>query len=119
MEIKIIDGEFSVCQTEDFSKVDFSEDFLFTGKTDEENSLVCKTECVPDNAVKREDGWRAMRIEGTLDFSLTGIIAGISKVLAEKKIGVFVVSTYNTDYVLVKDLKGATQALKDAGYSIV
>ena len=67
------------------------------------------------------DGWRTFRIEGVLDFSLIGILSEISKVLAENKIGIFVVSTYNTDYILVKkeNLQKAQQALKTTGYEVV
>ena len=77
--------------------------YLRTGKTDEEKSLVCLTEDVPSNVIEREDGWRAFRIEGVLDFSLIGILAKIATLLAEEEIGIFVVSTFNTDYVLVKE----------------
>ena len=67
-----------------------------------------------------EDGWRAFRIQGELDFSLIGILAGISAVLAENKIGIFVVSTYNTDYVLTKadDFERALGLLESRGYGI-
>ena len=60
-------------------------------------------ECfAPQNALVRDDGWRAMRIEGILDFSLVGILAKLAGVLANQQIPVFAVSTYNTDYLLVK-----------------
>ena len=60
-------------------------------------------ECIaPQNALVRDDGWRAMRIEGILDFSLVGILAKLAGVLANQQIPVFAVSTYNTDYLLVK-----------------
>ena len=92
--------------------------FCFTGTTDEENSLVCPEALVPDVTTERDDGWRALRITGKLDFSLIGILAGICGVLAEKKIGIFAVSTYNTDYILTKEenFEKALKALKDAGY---
>lgn len=102
MRIKKIEGDFTICKVRDFSGVNFEAEYCFTGKTDEENSVVCFTEDVPDNTIEREDGWRAFRIEGVLDFSLTGILAGISALLAEEKIGIFAVSTFNTDYILVK-----------------
>ena len=74
---------------------------LYTS-TDQENSLVCPTEFMPDDMIEREDGWRAFRIQGILDFSLIGILAEISSMLADHKIGIFVISTYNTDYILTK-----------------
>ena len=70
---------------------------FFTAKTDEENFLVCLTKDVPPNATERDDGWRTFRIQGTLDFSLIGILSEISGILADNKIGIFAVSTYNTD----------------------
>ena len=103
MKIKRIDGAFSVCKAEDFSQVRTDAEFCFTGATDEEKSLVCKTSDVPVNTVAREDGWRAFRIEGVLEFSLVGILAKIASLLAEEQIGIFAVSTFNTDYIFVKE----------------
>ena len=118
MDLKILSMNFSVCKVASYSMIDLDNEFVFTGKTDEENSLVCPTEIVPANTTERDDGWRAFRIEGVLDFSLIGILAGIAKVLADEKIGIFVISTYNTDYVLVKkeNFKRAVAALGNAGY---
>lgn len=121
MELKKINHNFSVCKVEDFSEVNLSQKFCFIGKTDEEMSLVCLTECVPSNTTHREDGWKGFRIQGELDFSLIGILAKISAVLAENEIGIFVVSTYNTDYVLVKEenFERAMSVLAQVGYAVV
>lgn len=121
MEMKAIDGCFSICKLEDFSKVRFGDDFCFLAKTDEENSLVCRTDSVPENAVVRDDGWRAFRIQGVLDFSLIGILSRISALMAGNGIGIFAVSTYNTDYVLVKegDFERALEVLRGDGCLIV
>ena len=86
MELKIINQDFSICKVEDLSQVDYSDDFCFVGKTDEELSLVCKTNSVPKNAIECDDGWKAFRIEGVLDFSLIGILSKISTLLADNKI---------------------------------
>jgi hypothetical protein len=96
-------------------------DFYFIGKTDEELSLVCRTEDAPEKTIQREDGWRGFRIQGVLDFSLIGILSKISGILAENKIGIFAVSTYNTDYILVKEdnYERALNVLADAGYTVV
>ena len=121
MKLKKIDYNFSVCKVSDYSKTDLNCEYCFAAKTDEENSLVCKTVDVPDNVIEREDGWKALKINGVLDFSLIGVIADVSAALAENNIGIFVVSTYNTDYVFVKEenyLK-AQIALKNAGYDII
>ena len=118
MELKVIDGDFSVCKVEDLSQVNLNQDFYFIGKTDEELSLVCWTGDVPAGTVSREDGLKAFRIQGQLDFSLIGILARISDILARREIGIFVVSTYNTDYVLTKgaDFGRALKALEEEGY---
>ena len=94
--------------------------FVFTGSTDEEKSLVCPTEMVPGKVISRDDGWRAFRIEGVLDFSRIGILAKISAILAGNGIGIFAVSTFNTDYILTKAdrFEEALQLLSSAGYAI-
>ena len=121
MELKRLNYNFSVCKVENYTEVDLKSEFCFIGKTDEELSLVCFTECVPINVTHREDGWKGFRIQGVLDFSLIGILAKISSILAEDKIGIFVVSTYNTDYVMVKeaDFERAMMALAQEGYTVV
>ena len=120
MELKKLNGLFSVCKVEDYSAVDWTSTYCFVGKTDEENSLVCLTKDVPDNTIQREDGWRAFRIQGVLDFSLVGMLAGLSALLAENQIGIFAISTYNTDYILTKadDYSRAMEVLSNAGYQI-
>ena len=96
-------------------------DFYFIGKTDEEISLVCRTEEVPKNTIERDDGWRGFRIQGVLDFSLIGILSELSGILANNKIGIFEVSTFNTDYILVKkeSFNKALEVLRSAGYKFV
>lgn len=120
MELKKIDGAFSVCKVEDYSLVDMEAEYVFTGKTDEEKSLVCLTEKVPANVAEREDGWRAFRIQGVLDFSLIGILSKIAGILADNAIGIVAISTFNTDYVLTKEEHFAKtmEVLKQAGYEI-
>ena len=120
MKLKKIHQEFSVCQVEDYSLVDLDSEFTFIGKTDEEKSLVCITNEVPSNTVRRDDGWRAFCIQGVLDFSLIGILSKIATVLAENNISIFAVSTYNTDYVLLKseNYQKALEVLQIAGYEI-
>lgn len=120
MELKIIDGEFAVCKVADFSQVDLTDEFIFVSKTDEENSLVCLSDRVPENVIITDTAWRAFRICGTLDFSLIGILAEISASLAKSKIGIFAVSTYNTDYIFTKSahFSRAIDALRENGYSI-
>ena len=105
MELKKLPYELTVCKVGSFADIDFDRDFFFVGKTDEELSLVCETSDVPIRTLAREDGWRAFRIEG---------------VLADSGIGIFAVSTYNTDYILVKDenFDRAVEALVAVGYVV-
>lgn len=121
VEIKILDDNFSVCKVTDYSFVSLESQYCFIGKTDEENSLVCMTGDVPANTTERDDGWRAFRIQGILDFSLIGILSKISALLAENKIGIFAISTYNTDYILTKkeSFDKAIDVLLKAGYHVV
>lgn len=121
MDIKKIEYDFTICKVTNFSMVNFENEYCFIGKTDEENSLVCITEHVPDNIIERDDGWKAFRIQGTLDFSLIGILSKISSLLAENNIGIFAVSTFNTDYILVKseNFTKALEVLSKNDYHIV
>ena len=111
----------TVCKVRDISEIDTAAGFFFIGKTDEEISLVCKTEETPAETIERDDGWKGFRIRGALDFSLVGILAGISGILAGHKISIFAVSTYNTDYILVKEenFDRALKVLASEGYSII
>ena len=120
MRIVALKQEFSICKLPEDSDVRSDGEIYFIAKTDEELSLVCPTEKVPANAAARDDGWLAIRIEGVLDFSLVGILAGLSRMLAEANIGIFAVSTYNTDYVLTKSacFERALSALSAAGYEV-
>lgn len=121
MNLKVIDTEFSVCKVEDYTQIDLNEDYVFTGHTNEEHSLVCPTTLIPDNTTEHNDGWKAFRIEGMLDFSLIGILSKISGVLADNAIGIFAISTFNTDYILTKaeNFERAIRLLQSAGYTII
>lgn len=118
--LHVLPQALTVCKLDSADGLDLSREFYFIGRTDEELSLVCPTADVPANTTDREDGWRGFRIVGTLDFSLIGILAPIAQLLADARIGIFAVSTYNTDYVLVKqhDFDRALRLLADAGYDI-
>lgn len=121
MTIKVVEGEFCVCQVRDLAEIDFRDAFVFVSKTDREISLVCRAQSAPAGAIARNDGWKAFRIAGALDFSLVGVLARIAAVLADEKISIFAVSTYDTDYILLKKekLAAALAALERQGYDIV
>ena len=120
MELKKIGYDLTVCKVREIKDIALDDDFYFIGRTDEELSLVCKTESTPAQTTERDDGWRGFRIQGVLDFSLIGILARITKVLAAQEIGVFAISTFNTDYILTKEenFDQAITALKNAGYNL-
>lgn len=121
MRLKIIDENLTICKLENTNNLDLNKDFFFLAKTEDEISLVCKTVDVPADTIKREDNWKAFRIVGELDFQLIGILSPIAKILADNSIGLFVVSTFNTDYILVKNDKfdKAIELLSNAGYRFV
>lgn len=119
MQLKTLENNLTVCKVPSTAEINLNKDFYFIGKTDEEISLVCKTEDTPADTIERDDGWRGFRIEGVLDFSLIGILSKISGILADNKIGIFAVSTYNTDYILVKEenYNKALSVLSEHGYT--
>ena len=121
MKLKKLEYKLTVCKVANIKDIDTGKDFYFIGKTDEEISLVCKTDDVPQNTIERDDGWRGFRIQGVLDFSLIGILSKLSTILAENGIGIFAISTFNTDYILVKakNFEKALKVLSDAGYDVV
>lgn len=115
MRIIPLPYDFTVCQVADVAPIHLQKEYTFLGKTADEISLVCKTEDVPENALNREDGWKAFYIAGVLDFSLIGILSQIASALSENGISIFALSTFNTDYVLVKreDFDRALSLLRD------
>lgn len=119
--IKKIEHDFSICKVKDLSMIDLSQKFSFIGTTDEEISVVCLTEHAPGNTTHREDGWKAFRIQGELDFSMIGILSKISTLLADNQIGIFAISTYNTDYILTKSnlYEKALDILRNVGYQVI
>ncbi len=103
LQLEVLDCTLSVCKLEKLSHGLLGGGFCSVTCTDEEISVVCETSKVPEDAIMREDGLRALKVKGPLDFGLIGILAKISTALAEAEVPLFAVSTYDTDYVLVKD----------------
>jgi hypothetical protein len=94
-------------------------EFVSITHTVDELSIVCAEENVP-SAVKADRGWRALQVEGPLDLALTGILASLAQPLAKAQINIFAVSTFDTDYLLVKgyNLLRACEVLQQAGHTI-
>ena len=120
MELQKIDRDFTICRTSGLNHIDFTREFVFLSKTDDEISLVCESDYVPPDVVISDPGWKALKILGILDLGLTGVISKIAGLLAEAGIGIFVVSTYNTDYILLKavNFDGGVQTLARNGYAV-
>lgn len=103
MVLEVVEGKFAVCKIKDKNQISFESDFLFFSKTDKELSLVCRPEYVPKECICCEKEWKAFRVAGELDFSLIGILSEISSLLAKNQISIFAVSTYDTDYIFIKE----------------
>lgn len=118
--LEALPQEFSILKVADPCRIDLSLPFCFVGKTDSELSLVCPTEHAPEKALAREDGFRAFRVGESMPFSLIGILSRITGILAGRSISVFAVSTFDTDYVLVKAARftEALCALEADGYAV-
>ena len=120
MKLKILPDAFTVCKLPAETDFDAKVPFCFLARTDEECSLVCPTSLTPSCTIAREDGWKAFRIEGVLDFGLVGILARIAVILADNGIPIFAVSTFNTDYLLIKEpsFEKAVELLCENGYEL-
>lgn len=121
MKIQLLPDKFTVCQLDAVDLVNLEDDFVFLAKTDEEISLVCRSQAAPSPTQAEEDGWRGLKICGAMDFSLIGIISRLTSVLAAEDIPVFVISTFNTDYFFVKDedLSKALYVLEDEYQTVI
>lgn len=94
-------------------------EFFSITKTADELSIVCAEAAVPA-CVRCERGWRSLKVEGPLDFSLTGVMWSLAEPLARARISIFAISTFDTDYLLVKegDLGRAVLALSESGHRV-
>ena len=122
LRIRLLQGTYAVCQIKDTENIlnCFDEkDFFSVTKTEDEISVVMLQDKIASD-VKVEKDWRILKVEGILDFSLIGILAKISGILAKNSISIFVISTFNTDYILVKEekIEKAMTVLSKEGYEI-
>jgi uncharacterized protein len=104
LSLSVLEPKMAICQIDTETKIpEWTQNdiFLSITRTCDELSIVCPQHLVPLN-VKSEKDWNVIKVEGTLDFSETGILAGLINPLAKEGIGIFAISTYNTDYILVK-----------------
>jgi hypothetical protein len=122
MILELLEDEYSVykiTRQELFANNIFETKFISITKTEDEVSVVATSNMFHDFE-KVEDGWKILKIDGILDFSLIGILSKISNILANEKIGIFVISTYNTDYIMIKkeNIEKAIKILTKNDYEI-
>lgn len=123
LKLRLLHGRFSVCRLEAREKLPSwaygSGDFLTITRTPGELSIVCAEGVAPEGC-KCERGWRIFQFEGPLDFALTGVLVAVAQPLADARISIFAVSTYDSDFVMVKEVNvdRAIQALTAAGHTI-
>lgn len=124
MDLKILDSTFSVVKispTETIPLWALNSDVFSITRTDEELSIVCPSERIPMNGVFKdiENDWKCIRVKGVLDFNLTGILSSLANPLAENKISIFAISTFNTDYLLIKShsIEKAKAVLENEGHT--
>ena len=120
LNLKILDGSFSIHRLSPKNEIPiqiYQGQFFSITKTDEEISVVCSSSVHLDSESSETD-WSCIKVLGPLDFSLTGILADISAILAKAEISIFAISTFDTDYILVKSekLQAAKKTLQQAEY---
>ena len=127
LTMKLLKEKYGVCRLDKNELIPEwaqNSNFFSITKTCDELSIVCSQDDIPNDIltdIKCEKDWRILKIEGPLDFSLIGILASISTILAQKGISIFAISTYDTDYILVKnkDIDNAIQSLIKDRYEVI
>ena len=123
LRYSVLDGRFAVCRLAPDSPVPewaMKPRFLSVTRTPEELSIVCAERDIPPD-VQAQAGWACLQFEGPFPFEMTGVLASILNPLADAKVGIFAISTYDTDYVLIQadQLAAADEALRLAGHERV
>jgi uncharacterized protein len=123
LTLQALDGAYAISRLDATASIPAwadGEGFVSISRTDDELSVVCLADRVPGD-VKSDDGWTCFKLVGPFAFDETGIALAVIKPLAEAGIGIFLVSTFDTDYLLVKsvDAANARQLLADAGHVFV
>jgi GNAT superfamily N-acetyltransferase len=122
MSLRMVDGVFAVCRLTGGAAIPrwaTASEFFSITKTADEISIICSQDAVPDG-VQCERAWRCLRVAGAMPFTAVGVLASLTAPLAEAGISVFAISTFDTDYLLVKekDLAAAIEALRGQGYGV-
>jgi len=122
LNLKLLKDKYSVCRLnkdDEIPKWIFNEEFFSITKTEDELSIVCLQDKIKED-IKCERDWKILKIEGPLDFSLIGILSKISTLMANNNISIFAISTYDTDYILIKEesIDKAIEILENNNYNI-
>jgi uncharacterized protein len=123
MRLSLLPGTFAVCRFPPETAIpEWSTrgSFFTITRTNDELSIVCEEGLVPAG-VQAELGWRCLKLHGPIPFAITGVIAALTRPLADAKISVSAIATYDTDYLLVKadTLDAAAKALRQAGFEVL
>ena len=123
LTLSVLGDSYAICKLSPGERVPDrveSGEFWSVTKTREELSIVCAEADIPE-AVRSDKGWRCLKVHGPLDFSLTGVLVSLALPLAEAGVSVFVISTYDTDYLLVKEerLDLALAVLAESGHGVL
>ena len=123
LDLSILAERLAICQLDHQAEIPdwaIQRPFFAITRTGDELSIVCPEQLIPPEACC-EGGWRALKLKGPFAFDLTGILAAVATPLAEAEIGIFAISTYDTDYVLVKaaQLDRAVQVLQEGGHRVL
>ena len=120
MRLELLPGTFAICRLTAMEDATPIPSPHFLAVTDDEVSLICHSGVTPASAAAVSDGWRMLRVAGTLDFGLVGVIAELGAILARAGIAIFVMSTYLTDYLMAKAerMDDAIAALQAAGHTV-
>lgn len=124
LDLTILEGTFAICRLDPGGRIPSwvlaAEGFVSIARTPEEISVVCEERHVPEE-VRAERGWRVFKVAGPLDFALVGVVGALAQPLAKARISVLVVSTFDTDYLLVRawKLEKAVAALAGFGHRVV
>ena len=124
MKLSILSERFAICRLPPQQSLpswfSYAGTLVSVTCTSDERSIVCPEEFVPQD-VQSERGWKVIKVLGPLDFSLTGILASLAIPLANKQIPLFALSTFDTDYLLVKEIfiQQAQDVLAQSGHTFI
>jgi uncharacterized protein len=121
--VRVLPGAYAICRLDPYQQIPgwagaAASEFTSVTRTRDELSIICPADALPDRTT-HEEGWHCLRIEGTSGLDEPGVLVSVAGPLADARVSVFAVATYDTDYLLVNDIDGAITALRQAGHRVV